>query len=75
MESKIYNEFSNITKGKTSVVISHRLGGTRFYDNILVILDELRDYTKKHFADEEAYMESIHYKKIFSQKIYKKAYI
>ena len=45
------------------------------YDNILVILDELRDYTKKHFADEEAYMESIHYKKIFSQKIQHQAFI
>ena len=45
------------------------------YDNILVILDELRDYTKKHFADEEAYMASIHYKKIFSQKIQHQAFI
>ena len=45
------------------------------YDNILVILDELRDYTKKHFADEEAYMESIHYKKIFSQKIQHQTFI
>ena len=45
------------------------------YDNSLVILDELRDYTKKHFADEEAYMESIHYKKIFSQKIQHQAFI
>ena len=45
------------------------------YDNILVILDELRDYTKKHFADEEAYMKSIHYKKIFTQKIQHQAFI
>ena len=42
------------------------------YDNIL---DELRDYTKKHFADEEAYMESIHCKKIFSPKIQHQAFI
>ena len=33
------------------------------------ILQNLRDYTVKHFADEEAYMESIHYNKIFTQKI------
>ena len=45
------------------------------YDNILDILDKLRDYTKKHFADEEAYMESIHYKKIFTQKIQHQAFI
>lgn len=37
MESQVYNEFLNVTRGKTSVVISHRLGATRFYDNILVI--------------------------------------
>ena len=34
------------------------------YDNILVILDELRDYTKKHFADEEEYMEKVKYRLI-----------
>ena len=45
------------------------------YDNILEILDKLREYTKQHFADEEAYMESIHYKKIFSQKIQHQAFI
>mgnify|MGYP000012728623 CR=1 FL=1 len=39
------------------------------YDNIIQILEKLRDYTKKHFADEEAYMEAIQYKKIFTQKV------
>ena len=39
------------------------------YDNIDAILEKLRDYTKKHFADEEAYMESIQYNKLFTQKI------
>lgn len=38
------------------------------YDNISNILQELREYTKKHFADEEAYMESIQYKRMFTQK-------
>lgn len=39
------------------------------YDKMDMILQNLRDYTAKHFADEEAYMESIHYNKIFTQKI------
>lgn len=39
------------------------------YDHIKAVLIELRDYAMFHFADEEAYMESINYKKIFSQKI------
>ncbi|SRR5574344_1055324 len=39
------------------------------YDQILAIMEELRDYTKTHFAHEEAYMESIQYKRRFSQKI------
>ncbi len=39
------------------------------YDNIKHILGELRDYTINHFAHEEEYMESIGYKKIFTQKI------
>lgn len=39
------------------------------YDRIADILQELRDYTKKHFSDEEAYMESINYKRIFTQKV------
>lgn len=32
-------------------------------------MGKLRDYAKKHFADEEAYMESVGYKRLFTQKI------
>lgn len=39
------------------------------YDHIVAIIVELKDYTRKHFADEEAYMESISYKRMFTQKI------
>lgn len=45
------------------------------YDNISKILEELRAYTKKHFADEEAYMESINYKRLFTQKIQHQQFI
>lgn len=45
------------------------------YDNIADILDKLREYTKKHFADEEAYMESIQYKRLFTQKIQHQEFI
>lgn len=38
------------------------------YDKILDILDKLREYTKEHFADEEEYMESIHYEGLEAQK-------
>ena len=32
-------------------------------------MENLRDYTVKHFTDEEQYMESINYKKLFAQKV------
>jgi hemerythrin len=37
-------------------------------DRILVILRELKDYTERHFADEENYMETIGYEGIDAQK-------
>jgi hemerythrin len=39
------------------------------YDYIINILNNLKDYAKQHFEDEEAYMESIQYKRLFTQKI------
>lgn len=45
------------------------------YDNIRDLLEKLTDYAKKHFADEEEYMESIQYKKLFTQKVQHKAFI
>ena len=38
------------------------------YDEIMGILEELKNYTKSHFADEEEYMESIHYEGLEAQK-------
>ena len=40
-----------------------------------MILEDLREYTVKHFTDEEQYMESINYKKIFTQKIQHQEFI
>ncbi|WP_244833737.1 hemerythrin family protein [Clostridium sp. BJN0001] len=39
------------------------------YDKIVELINELRDYTVFHFTEEEGYMESIKYKRLFSQKI------
>jgi len=39
------------------------------YDKISELIEELKDYTEFHFKAEEEYMESIDYKKMFTQKI------
>ncbi len=36
-ESRIYEEYKNMTKGKSSLFISHRLASTRFCDRILYL--------------------------------------
>lgn len=38
-ESKLYEEFSNLTEDKTVILISHRLGATRLADRVLVFDD------------------------------------
>ena len=45
------------------------------YDRIMEILNELKEYTKEHFRDEEEYMESIHYEGIDAQKRAHEAFI
>lgn len=39
------------------------------YDYIVDILNELKNYAATHFKNEEAYMASIGYKKLFSHKV------
>ena len=39
------------------------------YDKIVELLRELKEYTIFHFKSEEEYMESINYKRLFTQKI------
>jgi ABC-type multidrug transport system fused ATPase/permease subunit len=38
-ESKVYENYHELSGGKTSIFISHRLASTRFCDNILLIRD------------------------------------
>ena len=45
------------------------------YDQIKNLLNELKDYTVMHFSHEEEYMQSIGYKKLFSQKTQHEAFI
>ncbi len=45
------------------------------YDNILSVLEQLKEYTRLHFENEEKYMESIAYKYMFSQKVDHAAFI
>ena len=45
------------------------------YDEIVSIIDGLRDYTLFHFKNEETYMESIHYDGLEAQKITHQAFI
>ena len=45
------------------------------YDKIIDILNELKDYTKEHFGDEEEYMESIQYEGLPAQKRAHEAFI
>lgn len=45
------------------------------YDNIIMILNELKEYTKEHFADEEEYMEGIQYEGLSAQKRAHEAFI
>lgn len=45
------------------------------YDKVIDLIDELKDYTKFHFKSEEDYMDSINYKRRFTQKIEHDAFI
>ena len=45
------------------------------YDEIVRLLEELREYTKFHFQDEELYMESIHYEGLKAQRRAHEAFV
>ena len=45
------------------------------YDDIVYLVEELKNYTKYHFQHEEEYMESIDYQAIFIQRVQHKDFI
>lgn len=45
------------------------------YDSICDVIQELKDYARYHFSDEEAYMEKIGYKHTFAQKVEHDAFL
>ncbi len=45
------------------------------YDQIVAIINELKDYTEKHFSDEEEYMKRIHYEGLETQKRAHEAFV
>lgn len=45
------------------------------YDKFVEILNELREYTREHFADEEEYMESINYAGLDAQRRAHQAFV
>jgi len=40
-ETRIYEKFASISKGKTSIIVTHRLGSAKIADRI-VVMDEGR---------------------------------
>lgn len=61
-----HQELFRIIEEATKVVKSYSVSDS--YDEILQILERLKDYTKEHFQDEEEYMESIGYDGLEAQK-------
>ncbi len=57
-----------INAGRKKCNFTHGLGQKKCdkYDRIDILPEKLYDYTMKHLADEEAYMESIHYNKLLT---------
>lgn len=60
--------------GKVHITIQTELVHDK-YDAIMNILDELKEYTRVHFADEENYMREIGYEGLAQQEILHQAFI
>lgn len=60
--------------GRAQVILHDDMAFDK-YDLIMGVLAELKDYTVKHFADEEEYMASIEYEGLPAQKAVHEAFI
>lgn len=72
-ETKIYNKFASISKGKTSIIVTHRLGSARIAHRIIVmdkgsiietgtheeLMNNNGKYTEMFSAQSQWYIESI----------------
>ena len=47
-EAKVFRQFAKITKRKTAVIVTHRLGAAKIADKIIVIKDGKVDDVGKH---------------------------
>lgn len=70
---KEHQELFRIMEKANALVQSFTIGDA--YDGIMEILQELKQYTKCHFADEEEYMERIQYDGLAAQKRAHEAFV
>lgn len=61
-----HQELFNIIRRANDLITAELLHDK--YDEIVSVLDELRNYTVQHFSDEEEYMESIQYEGLGNQR-------
>ena len=61
-ESEIYNKYSELTKGRMAIYISHRLASTRFCDRIILISEGSIDEEGTH---DELIIRNGHYADLF----------
>ena len=66
-ENEIYQKYSELTKGRTSIFISHRLSSTRFCDRILFIEDRRIIEEGNHYSLME---KNGKYKEMFDMQSY-----
>lgn len=70
-ERQIYNQFVSMTKGKTAIIVTHRLGSARIADRILVMRKGkvVEDGTHDSLMDQNGYYaEMFHKQAIWYQK-------
>lgn len=64
-ETKLYKRFSEISQGKTAIIVTHRLGSARIADRILVMKDGLVDDVGTH---DELIAKGGHYARLYESQ-------